>query len=87
MSDPDQQAITDQSDDVRDPADDSDEMNSPATMADTYPDAFDDKIAAAEQAIDEHDLNDDTRTVAGNGSSREDEAKAINNWHDNRSTS
>ena len=62
-----QAQIVDQSDDVRDPADDSDEFNDPTLMADTYPAAFDDKIAEAEAAIESHDPMSDRRHGGGNG--------------------
>ena len=70
MTDPqhvtgDQRAIVDQDVDDRDPADDSDELNDPTAMTDTYPKAFDDKIAEAEKAIESEtgaDLTDDETT-------------------------
>ena len=57
-----QQEIVGQSDDSRDPADDSGEMDDPTEMADTYPGAFDGgDTAAAADAIADHDLKNDLR--------------------------
>ncbi|GGL99008.1 hypothetical protein [Nakamurella endophytica] len=74
-----EQAIVDQSDDVRDPADDSDELNDPTAMADTYPKALEDKLQAAE-AIEEHRDEPDRRTMSGNGDDRKDEAAGLTGW-------
>ena len=60
-------AIVDQSDDVRDPADDSGEIDDPASMAQTYPKAFDDRIDQAQAAIAGHDPREDRRSGGGNG--------------------
>lgn len=46
-----QHDIVDQREQVRDPADDSGEVDDPTAMVEAYPKAFDDKIAAAEAAI------------------------------------
>lgn len=46
-----QRAIVDQSVADRDPADDSGEIDDPTALVETYPKAFDDKIAEAENAI------------------------------------
>lgn len=58
-----QRAIVDQSIEERDPADDSDEINDPTAIVETYPKAFDDKIAAAEaiktEAATDTDLTND----------------------------
>ncbi len=62
-----QDEIVGQSDDVRDPADDSGEIDDPTEMADTYPGAFDGSSAAAAAAIREHDARDDERHGSGNG--------------------
>lgn len=70
MTDPqsvtgDQRAIVDQSVEDRDPADDSGELDDPTALVETYPKAFDDKIAEAEQAIETEtgaDLTDDETT-------------------------
>ena len=62
-----QSEIVDQSDTVRDPADDSDEMNDPTGMTATYPAAFDARIDEAAAAIEEHDPADDVRHGGGNG--------------------
>lgn len=56
MSDPqhvtgEQRAIVDQSAEDRDPADDSGEIDDPSALVETYPAAFDAKIAEAEKAI------------------------------------
>jgi hypothetical protein len=61
-----QHDIVDQREQVRDPADDSGEVDDPTAMVDAYPKAFDDKIEAAEAAI----AKDDTaggrgRTIGG----------------------
>ena len=50
-----QHDIVDQSEEVRDPADDSGEADDPTAVGSAYPKAFDDKIAAAESAIKEDD--------------------------------
>lgn len=47
-----QHDIVDQREQVRDPADDSGEVDDPTALVEAYPKAFDDKIAAAEAAID-----------------------------------
>lgn len=60
-------AIVDQSDDVRDPADDSGEIDDPTAMTDTYPKAFDDRIGQAQAAIAAHDPRQDRRSGGGNG--------------------
>ena len=73
----DQQAIVDQSDDVRDPADDSDEMNDPTLMTDTYPEALERKIEAAEGAIEAHRSETDRRTISGNGRTGAEEAEGL----------
>lgn len=62
-----QRQIVDQSDDVRDPADDSGEADDPVAMTDVYPKAFDDRIGEAEAAIAAHDARDDRRSGGGNG--------------------
>ena len=57
-----QQEIVGQSDDSRDPADDSGEMDDPTEMAANYPGAFDGgDPAAAADAIADHDLSRDVR--------------------------
>ncbi len=57
-----QQDIVGQSDESRDPADDSGEMDDPTEMAANYPGAFDGgDPAAAADAIAEHDLGRDVR--------------------------
>jgi hypothetical protein len=61
-----QREIVDQSEDVRDPADDSGEIDDPATMTDTYPVAFEERIEEAAAAIDRHSALDDRRTEGGN---------------------
>jgi len=68
MADKDQRRseIVDQSDDVRDPADDSGEIDDPTALVDTYPKAFDDRIAEAAAAIESHDAMDDRRHGGGN---------------------
>lgn len=47
-----QHDIVDQREQVRDPADDSGEVDDPTALVEAYPKAFDDKIEAAEAAID-----------------------------------
>ncbi len=49
--DPLQQAIVDQSSDVRDPADDSGLLDDPEAIIEAYPKAFDEKIEKAQAAI------------------------------------
>ena len=44
-------AAVDQSSEVRDPGDDSDLVNDPAALVDTYPEAFDRQIEQGEAAI------------------------------------
>jgi len=73
----DQQAIVDQSDTVRDPADDSDEMNDPTKMTDTYPEALDRKLEEAEGAIDAHRSEADDRSTWGNGRTGAEEASGL----------
>ncbi len=73
----DQQAIVDQSDNVRDPADDSDEMNDPTKMTDTYPEALDRKLEEAEGAIDAHRSTSDDRRIWGNGRTGVEEASGV----------
>lgn len=55
IPDPRQQAIVDQNDEVRDPADDSGEADDPTAIVETYPAAFDEKINQAEAAIAQAD--------------------------------
>ena len=62
-----QEQIVDQSDDVRDPADDSGEMDDPTAMAEDYPGAFDGRVAEAEEAVAEHSAASDRRSGGGNG--------------------
>lgn len=73
----DQHAIVDQSEDVRDPADDSDEMNDPVKMTDTYPEALDRKLEKAEGAIDAHRSESDNRSTSGNGRTGAEEASGL----------
>jgi hypothetical protein len=74
---PDQHAIVDQSDDVRDPADDSDEMNDPTKMTTTYPEALDRKLEEAEAAINAHRSESDDRSIWGNGRTGREEASGL----------
>ena len=74
----DQHAIVDQSDNVRDPADDSDEMNDPTKMTDTYPEALDRKLEEAEGAIEAHRSEPDNRSIWGNGRTGAEEAAGLN---------
>lgn len=62
-----QEQIVDQSDDVRDPADDSGEMDDPTAMAQDYPGAFDGRVEEAEEAVAEHSATQDRRAGGGNG--------------------
>ena len=50
-----QHDIVNQSEQVRDPADDSGEADDPTAVVDAYPKAFDDRIAEAEAAIENDD--------------------------------
>ncbi len=59
--------MVDQSDDVRDPGDDSGESDDPSAMADTYPQVFDDRVSEAEAAIADHSVQQDRRHGGGNG--------------------
>lgn len=61
-----QHQIVDQSDDVRDPADDSGEIDDPTAMTAVYPKAFDDRIDEAQAAITAHDAREDRRSGGGN---------------------
>jgi hypothetical protein len=47
-----QHQIVDQSEEVRDPADDSGEADDPTAVVDVYPKAFDDRVSEAEAAIE-----------------------------------
>ena len=64
---PAQEQIVDQSDDVRDPADDSGEMDDPTAMAADYPGAFDGRAEEAEEAVAVHTATQDRRSGGGNG--------------------
>lgn len=50
-----QHDIVDQSEQVRDPADDSGEADDPTAVVGAYPKAFDDRIAEAKSAIENDD--------------------------------
>lgn len=50
-----QHEIVDQREEVRDPADDSGEADDPTAVVESYPQAFDDRIAEAEAAIRDDD--------------------------------
>lgn len=62
-----QRQVVDQSDDVRDPADDSGEADDPTAMADTYPETFDHSVDEAAEAVRAHQAKDDRRHGGGNG--------------------
>lgn len=64
---PAQEQIVDQSDDVRDPADDSGEIDDPTAMAENYPGAFDGRVDEAEEAVAEHSATQGRRSGGGNG--------------------
>ena len=53
-----QREVVDQSATQRDPADDSGEADDPSAMVDVYPEVFDEKIAEAEQALEQHREDD-----------------------------
>jgi hypothetical protein len=50
-----QHQIVDQSEEVRDPADDSGEADDPTAVVEAYPKAFDDRVSEAEAAIKKDD--------------------------------
>ncbi len=57
---PRQQEIVDQSTDVRDPADDSGEVDDPTALAEVYPPAFDESVEEAAAVIAATDTGRDS---------------------------
>ena len=57
---PEQRAVVDQRAAVRDPADDSGDLDDPSAMARTYPGAFDEKLEEAQAAIEDERRSDHT---------------------------